>query len=84
MDAPGPEVALESLGGQVLPKSKGESRDDVIGRHLEAVLHSFFPVSTALRMATIWRLPSSAPASFRRTRSMAAGTVRGEEPGVAS
>src|SRR4029078_8542705 len=33
-------------------------------------------VSTALRMSTICRLPSSAPASLRRTRSIAAGSTQ--------
>src|SRR6476661_2416750 len=32
-------------------------------------------VSTAVRMSTICRLPSSAPASLRRTRSIAAGST---------
>src|SRR3984893_12802843 len=33
-------------------------------------------VSTAARIATIWRSPSSEPASFRRTRSKAAGSIQ--------
>src|ERR1700761_1431918 len=33
-------------------------------------------VSTAERMATIWRSPSSVPASLRRTRSSAAGSTQ--------
>jgi hypothetical protein len=33
-------------------------------------------VRTALRMSTICRLPSSAPASLRRTRSIAAGNTQ--------
>ena len=33
-------------------------------------------VSTAARMATIWRSPSSDPASLRRTRSSAAGNTQ--------
>jgi hypothetical protein len=33
-------------------------------------------LSTAVRMSTIWRLPSSALASLRRTRSIAAGSTQ--------
>jgi hypothetical protein len=50
---------------------------EALGDRLGAAATADGPsVSTAVRMSTICRLPSSAPASLQRTRSIAAGSAR--------